>query len=118
MLGDAYFNAQDYEKAIVHYESVRSFRVENNHKKLALAYLRLNKFDEALKVYQEMLHFDLDTHEYKDTIYMKMGWIYYQQGLLKQAQYFVEQSLKINPHSKESRNLLICMTVHKACPSA
>lgn len=113
MLGDAYFNVHDYDRAIVHYELIKNFRMENNHKKLALAYLNSNRLAKALEVYQEMLDFDLDTHDYKDVIYSKMGWIYYQQGLLNQAQHFLEQSLQINPHSKEVQELFARITGHE-----
>ncbi len=87
-LGDYYYNKGRYEEAIKYYEKAGRLGklVMYSFPAMAIAFLKLNRLDEALQVYANIL-----TKKYKagipeSCIYYNVGLIYARKGLLPEAQ--------------------------------
>lgn len=92
-LGGFYFNQGDYENAIKYYRNAGKSGgiLVYSFAPWAISYLKLERLNEAMLVYKQVLEKNIDIGIPKSCIYYNIGLIYARQGMLEYA----KQSLRL-----------------------
>ncbi len=107
-LGDAYVGIGEYEKAIEHYHKAMFLEPQNKWKyavNLPIAYIELNKLEEALKILNQLVEHSVPIKEVGDHFYYMVGVKYLKQGFLHKAQYSFKKALELNPKNQKAQEL-------------
>lgn len=116
-LANAYYEKGDDEKAIIHYRAAAMVsKFDQIYTNLVFIYLKLNRWQEALEVYQFMLENQIG-QKYTDSIHFNMGRIYYEHGNIEQARRSMEQAVAINPHHRAAQDFLAKILSESVIPS-
>ncbi|MEK8015915.1 MAG: tetratricopeptide repeat protein [Candidatus Parabeggiatoa sp.] len=112
-LGTVYLHSGYYETAVKHYQVAISLEPDKHlwAANLPLAYIHLNRLQEALDMLNFWVEHQIDLGFSWDVIYYRQGLIYFKQGLLSKAQDALEKALQIKPENKRARNLLLKITI-------
>lgn len=104
MLGSAYNQLQQYDKAVKHYNAALLIKPErlDVHNNIAVAYFKLGDFDRAVKHYNEALRLAPDRPDVHDNIAI----VLYKQGRVDQAIAHWNEALRLKPDWNEVRNKL------------
>lgn len=100
-LGDAYAAADQWKRAVTHYEQSLKLNPDNASVLNNYAYHlaeRRQQLDKAQKMARHALELDAGNPTYLDTI----GWIFYQQGSYKQAANFIRAAIKTGQASADA----------------
>ncbi|RKZ76303.1 MAG: hypothetical protein DRR19_28730 [Candidatus Parabeggiatoa sp. nov. 1] len=98
-----------YEKAIEYYHLAIS-KDPNNYMwyaNLPMAYIDLNRLQEALHVLKPLIELNIKTAPSQDYLYYVEGLIYFKQGLLQKAQDSLRKALEINQGNQRAQELLL-----------
>jgi hypothetical protein len=114
-LGNAYLKEGKYEKAVEHYHLALSLESRNKwwYENLSIAYIKLNRLEEALNLLNQLIELKAEMDYSWDNIYYMIGWIYFRQGLLQQAEESLTKALEFNPENKEARDVLLRIRANK-----
>ena len=108
-MGNLYYAAGSYNKAIERFQKAIFF---NKQRKwfyainLSASYINANRLPEALAMLNNIVKSTVVQDEL-DEVYSMIGWVYWQQGLLVQAQDSLLKAVHINPQNNKAQNWLL-----------
>jgi arylsulfatase A-like enzyme len=104
MLGSAYHQLQQYDKAVKHYSAALLIKPErlDVHNNIAVAYFKLGDFDRAVRHWTEALRLAPDRPDVHDNIAI----VLYKQGRVDRAIAHWNEALRLKPDWTEVRNKL------------
>jgi arylsulfatase A-like enzyme len=116
MLGSAYHQLQQYDKAVKHYSAALLIKPErlDVHNNIAVAYFKLGDFDRAVRHWTEALRLAPDRPDVHDNIAI----VLYKQGRVDRAIAHWNEALRLKPDWTEVRNKLNAVLEEKNRSSA
>ncbi len=113
-LGHSYLIYGNYEKALEHYQLALPthskgriyYDIGGVYHNAAVAYLKLNRLQEALFHFNVVVNNNLDIGHAYDVVYYQIGWIHAQLGHENDAKIALAKALEINPQHQQAKDLL------------
>lgn len=100
MLGRAYYQLEQYDKAVEHFSALLGSKIEQLavHGNLAVAFFKLGKIDQAVKHWTEVLRLKPDWPE----VHNNLATAFYKKGKTDEAIKHWAEALRLNPHYAEA----------------
>jgi tetratricopeptide (TPR) repeat protein len=106
-IGSAYYRTGQYQKAVEHYQIALEIDPASKvYINLILAYIKLERFEDALAMHTKALEGKIDIGQKPDAFYYNLGFLYFKLNRLDEAKQALQWALEKNSDYSEAKSLL------------